>query len=172
MGPTAAPCLPAVDDLVETHWRRVFKLCLFYLRDPQDAEEAAQLVFETVLRKRSRFQGRSDPYTWIYRIAANTALNALRRRRIVRWLGLDQAGEPRAPAEADPALALERGEEERERRRRLQAGVARMSAREKEAFYLFYYERLPHREIAAVMSTSIPAVESLVHKAVKKIRAV
>jgi RNA polymerase sigma-70 factor (ECF subfamily) len=159
-----------VIDLVETHWRRIHKLCLFYLRDPQDAEEATQQAFENILRKYSQFQGRSASFTWIYRVAVNAALDRLRRRRIVRWFGLDQAGEPRAPGTADPAVEMERQEEEREKLDRLQAGIARMSVREKKAFYLFHYEQLPQREIAAIMSVSVPAVESLVHKAVNKIR--
>lgn len=169
-----APSSPAAlytNDLIERHWRRVYKLCLFYLDDPQDAEEATQQVFEKILNKRSQFQGQSDHYTWIYRIAVNTALNHLRRRKIVRWLALEKAGEQRTSAAADPALGMERRQEEMEKRKRLQAGIARMSAREKKAFYFFYYEQLPQKEIAAIMGTSVPAVESLVHKAVKKIRA-
>jgi RNA polymerase sigma-70 factor (ECF subfamily) len=170
---TAQSSLAALDtnDLVERHWRRIYKLCLFYLGDPRDAEDAAQQVFEKILKKHSQFQGQSAPYTWIYRIAVNTALNMLRRRKIVRWLALEKAGEPRAAAASDPALDMERRQEEMEKRKRLQAGVARMSAREKKAFYFFYYEQLSHKDIAAIMGTSVPAIESLVHKAVKKIRA-
>jgi RNA polymerase sigma factor (sigma-70 family) len=67
---------------------------------------------------------------------------------------------------------MERSQEEQEKLNRLQAGIARMSAREKKAFYFFYYEQLPQKEIAAVMGVSVPAVESLVHKAVNKIRAI
>lgn len=159
------------NDLVARHWRRVYKLCLFYLGDAQDAEDAAQLVFEKILRKYQQFQGQSAPYTWIYRIAVNTALSMLRRRKIVRWLELEKAVEQRTSAAADPALDMEQREEEREKRRRLQAGIARMSTREKKAFYFFYYEQLQQKEIATIMGTSVPAVESLVHKAVKKIRA-
>jgi RNA polymerase sigma-70 factor (ECF subfamily) len=166
------PTALRVNDLVERHWRQIYKLCLFYLHDPQDAEDATQQVFEKILIKYAQFQGQSDPYTWIYRIAVNTALNHLRRRKIVRWLALEKAGQQTDAAAADPAQDMERREEEREKRRRLQAGIARMSAREKRAFYFFYFEQLPQKQIAAIMGTSVPAVESLVHKAVKKIRAV
>ena len=170
MEPSKAAVDSDVKDLVEKHWRRVYKLCLFYLRDPQDAEEATQQAFENILKKYSQFRGLSDSFTWVYRVAVNAALDKLRRRRIVRWLGLDQAGDPRAPRASDPALEMERHEEERGKLDRLQAGIACMSAREKKAFFLFHYERLPQKEIAAIMRVSVPAVESLVHKAVKKIR--
>ena len=172
MESTSPSPAPDPNDLVEKHWRRIYKLCLFYLRDAQDAEDAAQQVFENILKKYSQFQGQSDPFTWIYRIAVNTALNMLRRRKIVRWLALEKAGEQRTSAAADPAVGMERREEELEKRKRLQAGIARMSVREKKAFYFFYYEQFPQKAIAAIMRTSVPAVESLVHKAVKKIRAV
>lgn len=171
MEPSKAAAGDDVKDLVEKHWRRVYKLCLFYLRDPQDAEDATQQAFENILKKYSQFQGRSASFTWIYRVAVNAALDKLRRRRIVRWLGLDQAGDPQAPEGSDPAVGMERSQEEQEKLRRLQAGIDRMSAREKKAFYLFHYEQLPQKEIAAILRVSVTAVESLVHKAVKKIRA-
>jgi RNA polymerase sigma-70 factor (ECF subfamily) len=159
-----------MNDLVEKHWRRIYKLCLFYLRDDQDAEDATQQVFEIILKKQSQFQGQSDPFTWIYRIAVNTVLDLLRRRKIVRWLTLEQIREPRTAVTTDPAMDMERQQEEQDKLNRLQAGIARMSVREKKAFYFFYYEQVSQKDIAAIMGTSVPAIESLVHKAVKKIR--
>jgi RNA polymerase sigma factor (sigma-70 family) len=171
MEPTSSSTLD-LNDLVEKHWRQVYKLCLFYLRDAQDAEDATQTVFEKVLKKSSQFRGQSDPFTWIYRIAVFTALNLLRRRKIVSWLSLDAAGNKMTATEADPAREMEAREDDREKQRKLLAGIARMSAREKKVFYFFYYERLPQKAIAEILQTSVPAVESLVHKAVKKIRGV
>jgi len=164
--------MPNMNDLVEKYWRQIYKLCLFYLRDAQDAEDAAQHVFEVILKKQSQFQGQSDPYTWIYRIAVNTALDLLRRRKIIHWLSLEQTREPRTAVTMDPALEMERRQEEQEKLKQLQTGIARLSAREKEAFYFFYYEQLPQKDIAVIMRTSVSAVESLVHKAVNKIRTV
>lgn len=172
MEPTSPNSAPNPNDLIEKYWRRIYKLCLFYLRDAQDAEDAAQQVFEIILKKQSQFQGQSDPFTWIYRIAVNTVLDLLRRRKIIRWLTLEQVHEPHADVTADPAADMERRQEEQEKLKRLQAGIARLSAREKEAFYFFYYEQLPQKDIAVIMRTSVPAIESLVHKAVNKIRAV
>jgi RNA polymerase sigma-70 factor (ECF subfamily) len=172
MEPTSASSLPDMNGLVEKYWRQIYKLCLFYLLDAQDAEDATQYVFEIILKKQSQFQGQSNPYTWIYRIAVNTVLDLLRRRKVIRWLTLEQVREPRADSTTDPAADMERSQEEQEKLNRLQAGIARMSAREKKAFYFFYYEQLPQKEIAAVMGVSVPAIESLVHKAVNKIRAI
>jgi RNA polymerase sigma-70 factor (ECF subfamily) len=172
MEPTSSTSMLELNDLVEKYWRQIYKLCLFYLRDAQDAEDATQNVFEIILKKQSQFQGQSNPYTWIYRIAVNTVLDLLRRRKVIRWLTLEQVREPRADITTDPAADMERSQEEQEKLNRLQAGIARMSAREKKAFYFFYYEQLPQKEIAAVMGVSVPAVESLVHKAVNKIRAI
>jgi RNA polymerase sigma-70 factor (ECF subfamily) len=172
MEPTSSTSMLELNDLVEKYWRQIYKLCLFYLRDAQDAEDATQHVFEIILKKQSQFQGQSNPYTWIYRVAVNTVLDLLRRRKVIRWLTLEQVREPRADITTDPAADMERSQEEQEKLNRLQAGIARMSAREKKAFYFFYYEQLPQKEIAAVMGVSVPAVESLVHKAVNKIRAI
>ena len=167
-----SPGSPSLDisSLIDRHWQRIYKLCLFYLRDKGDAEDAAQAAFEKVLKKSGQFQGQADPYTWIYRIAVNTAINMLRRRRIVRFLSLSAAGGREPQAEDDPAAALEAGDEMRLKRQQLAAGIENLSAREKTAFFLFYYERRPQKEIAQIMKSSLPAVEALVHKAIKKIR--
>jgi len=45
-----------------------------------------------------------------------------------------------------------------------------LSNREKTAFYFFHYDHLKQKEIAEIMKTSISAVESLIHKAMKKLK--
>jgi len=153
-------------------YRRIFKLCLFYLGNRPDAEDAAQTAFEKILRRRDRFRGEAAVSTWMYRIAVNTALTVRRRRALVQWLSLSSVPEEQAPFISDPAVSGEREEVEKRRRAGLLQGIESLSAREKTAFYLFHYEELPQKEIAVIMTTSLAAVESLVHKAVKKIKKV
>ena len=166
---------PGIDALVDLHYRKVYKLVLFFLRSEPDAEDLTQQVFEKIIRKREQFRGEADPYTWIYRIAVRTAVNHLRRKKILQWLSLDDELigtilKSSRSAAGDPARNLEAIEEREWKLRILEAGIDRLSPREKTAFYLFYYDRLPQKEIAEIMSASVPAVESLVHKALKKIR--
>lgn len=71
----------AVRKLVDTYSPRLYNVALRILRSPQDAEDALQETFITALDKLEQFDGRASFFTWIYRIAVNASLMALRKRR-------------------------------------------------------------------------------------------
>jgi RNA polymerase sigma-70 factor (ECF subfamily) len=71
----------AVRKLVDTYSPRLYNLALRILRSPQDAEDALQETFITALDKLEQFDGRAEFSTWIYRIAVNASLMALRKKR-------------------------------------------------------------------------------------------
>ncbi len=70
----------AYDLLVLKYQHKVVKLVMRYLRDPADAEDVAQDAFIKAYRALPQFRGDSAFYTWLYRIAINTAKNALAAR--------------------------------------------------------------------------------------------
>jgi RNA polymerase sigma-70 factor (ECF subfamily) len=67
----------AFDMLVRKYQHKVVKLVTRYLRDPADAEDVAQEAFIKAYRAIPQFRGDSAFYTWLYRIAINTAKNAI-----------------------------------------------------------------------------------------------
>jgi RNA polymerase sigma-70 factor, ECF subfamily len=67
----------AFDLLVLKYQHKVVKLVTRYLRDPSDAEDVAQEAFIKAYRAIPQFRGDSAFYTWLYRIAINTAKNAI-----------------------------------------------------------------------------------------------
>src|SRR5450755_1977585 len=67
----------AYDLLVLKYQHKVVKLVMRYLRDPADAEDVAQEAFIKAYRALPQFRGDSAFYTWLYRIAINTAKNAV-----------------------------------------------------------------------------------------------
>jgi RNA polymerase sigma-70 factor, ECF subfamily len=67
----------AFDLLVRKYQHKVVKLVTRYLRDPSDAEDVAQEAFIKAYRAIPQFRGDSAFYTWLYRIAINTAKNAI-----------------------------------------------------------------------------------------------
>lgn len=71
----------AFDALVCRYQHKVVKLALRYVRDPAEAEDIAQEAFIKAYRALPRFRGDSAFYTWLYRIAINTAKNLLASRR-------------------------------------------------------------------------------------------
>jgi len=77
----------AYDLLVLKYQHKVVKLVMRYVRNPADAEDIAQEAFVKAYRALPQFRGDSAFYTWLYRIAINTAKNALvsRDRNPVRY---------------------------------------------------------------------------------------
>ncbi len=71
----------AIRKLIDSYSPRLYNVALRILRNSQDAEDALQETFITALNKLDQFDGRSAFLTWIYRIAVNTSLMALRKRR-------------------------------------------------------------------------------------------
>jgi RNA polymerase sigma-70 factor (ECF subfamily) len=73
----------AFSELVTIYSERIYNLALRILRNREDAEDVLQETFLTVLQKLNTFDGRSNFFTWIYRIATNASLMKLRKKRLV-----------------------------------------------------------------------------------------
>ena len=67
----------AFELLVMKYQRRIFRLIMRFIRDPAQAEDVAQETFLRAYRAIPQFRGESQFYTWLYRIAVNTAKKAI-----------------------------------------------------------------------------------------------
>src|SRR6201993_3796900 len=67
----------AFDALVLKYQHKLVKLVMRYVRNPAEAEDIAQEAFIKAYRALPQFRGDSAFYTWLYRIAINTAKNAV-----------------------------------------------------------------------------------------------
>ena len=162
-----------ISDIVDEYYNKIYKICLFHLGDPQEAEDAVQQVFLKLTEKLHTFRSESHISTWVFRITVNTTKNILRRRRILQFVSIEdswgfQMVNPQR--NSNPASLMESEEQMDLQLKGLQTAIALLSYRERTAFYLFYYEKKKHKEIAIIMKTTIPAVESLLYKAKRKIK--
>ena len=71
----------AMDQLLRRHYDRVHAVCSRIAGSTRDADDAAQEAMIRVVRNLDRFDGRAAFGTWVYRIATNTALDELRKRK-------------------------------------------------------------------------------------------
>jgi RNA polymerase sigma-70 factor (ECF subfamily) len=71
----------ALDTLLRTHYDRIYAVCRRITGSDADAADAAQEALIKIVRSLPGFDGRSAFSTWAYRIATNTSLDELRRRR-------------------------------------------------------------------------------------------
>src|ERR1700682_5222456 len=93
--------------LYQLHNKRVYSVCLRMTKDVAEAEDLAQEAFMQVFRNLSSFRGNSAFSTWLHRIAVNTVLMKLRRRKSPPVLSLDE------PVSSDsPSLKREVGKED------------------------------------------------------------
>ena len=162
----------AFAELVERHQARLLRLCERLLHSSEEARDAVQEVFLKAYRKAGSFQPRGQVFTWLYRIATNHCLNQLRRRRLVRFIGLGQPpeGDEAAPPEPvdeapDAATALAA-------RRRWQAtrrAITELPANQRAVLVLARFEGLPYRQIAQVLGITEGAVESRLFRALRRL---
>jgi RNA polymerase sigma-70 factor (ECF subfamily) len=140
--------------LTESHVPQVHALARRMLADDEEAEDVTQ---EAMLRlwKQAPFWRPDGALvsTWLYRVTANLCIDRLRRRRETSALEL--------PEPADPAPAALERISDSERAAALEEALATLPDRQRLAIVLRHLEDRPNPEIAAVLNTSIEAVESL-----------
>jgi RNA polymerase sigma-70 factor (ECF subfamily) len=69
------------DEIVKTNYNRVFRLCLRYSGDKEEAQDLTQEVFIKVWSNIKKFRGEAAISTWIYRIASNVCLSSFRDKK-------------------------------------------------------------------------------------------
>ncbi len=161
---------------LEELYRKTYKMCLFWLRNTEEAEDVAQDVFLKVTGNIDKFREESDLYTWIWRICSNTLSSYSKRKKIISFLSLDilfEKGEScDTPLQSrdNPEKLLIDEEIDYNRQIRYEESLKKLTVREKKAFFLFYYEDLDYKSIANIMGTTEKAVESLLVKSRRKLK--
>jgi RNA polymerase sigma-70 factor (ECF subfamily) len=92
----------AMETLLARHYERVRAVCRRIAGASRDADDAAQEAMIRIVRNLDRFDGRSSFGTWAYRIATNTALDELRKRKRrpqLRMVGDDDDHRPHEPVD-------------------------------------------------------------------------
>ncbi len=84
----------ALEILVESCGRKVFGMAIAMLGDEARAKETTQEIFLKAWRALPKYDGRATASTWLYAIARNTCLSALRSERLRRTVPLEKSPEP------------------------------------------------------------------------------
>ncbi|HEY6075079.1 MAG TPA: sigma-70 family RNA polymerase sigma factor, partial [Anaerolineales bacterium] len=161
----------AVEALFDRYHGKVYGLAMSILKNKSDAEEAAQDVFLSVVRKADRFQGNSALYSWIYRICVNTCLMRLRRGRRAETFPIEEylpvftkEGAYARPVE-DWSREVERRHLEKELGLVIKRFMDELSEKYRVVFVLSDVEGLSNEETAQVLDLTIAAVKSRLHRA-------
>lgn len=160
----------AFEGLVKRYRHRIFALALHMTGSPSDADDITQDAFVRAFRNMSRFEGRSEFFTWLYRIALNRALNLRRDQGRRRTSDID---DPRVvvaiavDASGDPERALEL----RETYACLVQAFDRLSPLLRTTVALTMLQGLSYPEAAVVLETTEGTVAWRIHEARKQMHA-
>ena len=164
----------AFRQLVEQYKDKVVNTCFGFVHQKEDAEDIAQDVFIEAWLSYPKFRGESSLSTWLYRIAVNKSLDALRKQKTKKYIGLfknllhisDESVDNLKHTEPNPLQQIE----QYEREQALYKALDKIPVNQKIAITLSKFEDLSMKEIADVMETSESAVESLLSRAKVSLR--
>lgn len=147
----AAGDLVAFEQIVATHERLVYVTALRLLGNREDARDAAQEVFVRLYRHLARIDAARALSSWLYRVTVNVCRDIIRARPQTAPLDFDLPGAAPGP-EAETGTA--------EHRRILEAGLRRLTPKERAAVVLRDIEGLSTREAARALGSTEVTVRS------------
>ncbi len=153
----------AFEELVRRHADRLYAVLLRFLGDGDEAEEVTQEAFLRAWRSIARFQGRSQFFTWLYRIGINEAKRrAERRSRPGTLTSIEDAPIEDAPDWSD---APELRAEQADLRAVLERAIGKLPPDYRAPLVLRDVEGLSTREAAEIMGLGEAAFKSRLHRA-------
>ena len=162
--------------LVERHSLYVYRLAFRMTGNREDAEEVVQEAFLRAYQKLQQFAGNANFGTWVYRIAANYAIDRLRQRKNET----SRRDSPR-PSESDnqpdpllevrdPAPSPERLAGSAQLAARMKEALDALTPAERTAIVMRHWDGCGIEEIAAVLKSNSSAAKNTVFRAVQKLR--
>jgi len=149
----------AFERLVSRYEHKVYRLCCSVLRDPDQAQDAAQESLLRVWKALPKYDQRASLSTWIYTITRNRCLTAIERRRVQESL-------------SDPAVELEvqsvqasAPERDADQAAILRGLVGQLPERYRTALTLYYYEERDVSEVAQMLGAPEGTVKTNLHRA-------
>ena len=141
----------ALERMLQDYQGKVFRMALTILRDAGRAEEVTQDVFLKLWRALPAYDGRAAVSTWLYTIARNTCLTAVRAAGYRRTSPLDEATEPGAA----PTTALKVSVDQ---------CLARLPEVQRQVITLFHLQERNVSDVAAMLDLPEGTVKSHLHR--------
>jgi RNA polymerase sigma-70 factor (ECF subfamily) len=156
----------AFEEVFHTHHTRIYN---YVHRLVGDAEEASDLTQESFLKAYRALLHGEEPVNlsaWLYRIASNTCMDVLRRRRLVQWQPLEALLSVLSGGAPNPEMELVQKEQQTE----VEQVLAQLPPRYRMLLLLREREGLSYAEIAEVTGDSLDTVKVTLYRARERAR--
>jgi RNA polymerase sigma-70 factor (ECF subfamily) len=151
--------------LVQRYEKAVYGMGISFFRNKEDASDFAQEVFLKVYRSLSLFEGRSRFSTWLYKIAYNTAINGVNRRKEYQSF---------AEGDADKLICADNNPEQvllyKTAREAVQAVLKELPERFRVCIDLFFFFARSYQEIEEITGIPVNTIKSHVFRSKKILR--
>ena len=157
----------AFEKLVRKHQDRLFNTIMHVVGNREEAEDVVQEAFVQAFLKLNHFQRQSAFYTWLYRIAFNTAVSRQRRKRV------ENSSDRHHRDRYEPPDTREAPEEQllrAERVRQVQVALAALSDEHRVVIVLREIEGCDYETIAEILAVNVGTVRSRLHRARMQMR--
>ena len=159
--------------LVRRYQDRLYHTVYRLVGNAEDAQDVVQEAFLNAYQSLDSFKGDALFFTWLYRIAVNTAISLKRKQRVVLRIDAGRNGEPGIepldPSEVSrPGHALEQAEQET----RIQRALARLSAEHRAVLVMKDMEGQKYEMMAEVLGVPIGTIRSRLHRARLELREI
>jgi RNA polymerase sigma factor (sigma-70 family) len=134
--------------------------------DHDDADDLVQEVFIKIWKNLLGFRNDAQLYTWMYRIATNECITFLNRKKLKNNVSFDDVS-----YELSESLTESAYFDGDKAQRKLQKAILTLPDKQRLVFNMKYYDELKYEEMSEVLGTSVGALKSSFHLAVKKIEA-
>ena len=158
----------AFSSVVLKYKERLLLAAQSILGDENEAMDISQETFIKVYFNIKKFRGDSSLYTWMYRILYNLCISALRRKKIISFVSLDEREDSKGYISKlpDPGEEIER----KEIRAAVNEALHELPLRQRTVFIMKQIDFLKHEEIADIIGITEGAVKASYFQAVKKLQ--
>jgi len=161
----------AFGQLVERYQNRLFHSLMHLLGSSEDAQDAAQDAFVQAFEKLGSFRGQSQFYSWLFRIAFNTAVSTKRRsRRMSVSLDGQRESSGLEPSDGNPTNEPSYSMDVSDRQRVVKQALSELSEEFRTALVLKEMDGMSYEEIADAIEVPLGTVRSRIHRARLELR--
>ena len=154
----------AFNEIVKTYSERLYWQVRPLVGSHEDADDVIQEVFIKIWTALPSFRGEAQFFTWLYRIALNTAITYAKKQKRRSAEPLFDAGGGAPDVAGDPFFDGDKAS------RLISSAIMELPPKQRAVFSMRYFDEMPYEQISAVLGSSVGALKASYHFAFEKIK--